>query len=242
MPNPFIRKLDGFEKIQDVDRDWLKSLTRTAIEVEANQDLIREGDNPEIVHLVMEGLAVRYKWTFEGRRHIFAYMIPGDFCDLHVALLRRMDHSIRTVTPCRVVKLLPATIIEMTDRRPSLARALWMCSLVDEATLREWLVNIGQRSASQRIAHLFCELHMRMEAVGLTANGSFELPLTQEEIADTMGLSNVHVNRSLKDLRQANLVTLRNETIAIPDVEKLKDYSSFDPSYLHIERTRSSCL
>ncbi|GGD28766.1 Crp/Fnr family transcriptional regulator [Aureimonas glaciei] len=239
MANPFIRKLDGFEKIHDEDRDWLISMTRNVVEVEANRDLIREGDNPEIVHLVLEGLAVRYKSTLEGRRHIFAYMIPGDFCDLHVALLRRMDHSIATVTPCRVVKLPPAVIIEMTERRPSLARALWMCSLVDEATLREWLVNIGQRSASQRIAHLFCELHVRMKAVGLTTDGGFELPLTQEEIADTMGLSNVHVNRSLKELRYANLVTLKNEMIAIPNVDVLKRYSSFDPSYLHIERTRS---
>lgn len=237
MPNAFVRKLESFEPLQRDEREWLKDLTRHARDVDADQDLISEGDNPEDVHLVLEGFAVRYKMTTEGQRHIFAYMIAGDFCDLHVALLKRMDHSIRTVRPSRIVKISPSTIIEITEKRPAIARALWLCTLVDEATLREWLVNIGQRTAPQRIAHLFCEMHVRLKAVGLTSNGSFELPLTQEELGDTMGLSSVHVNRSLRELRAAELVTMRNGQIVISDVERLKVYSGFDPSYLHLERT-----
>lgn len=237
MPNAFVRKLESFEPLQRDEREWLQDLTRHARDVDADQDLISEGDKPEDVHLVLEGFAVRYKMTTEGQRHIFAYMIAGDFCDLHVALLKRMDHSIRTVRPSRIVKISPSTIIEITEKRPAIARALWLCSLVDEATLREWLVNIGQRTAPQRIAHLFCEMHVRLKAVGLTSNGSFELPLTQEELGDTMGLSSVHVNRSLRELRAAELVTMRNGQIVISDVERLKVYSGFDPSYLHLERT-----
>lgn len=172
--------------------------------------------------------------TSLGKRQIFAYLIPGDFCDLHVALLKKMDHSIATLSPCQVVELSPATIVALTERRPSLARALWMCTLVDEGTLREWLLNIGQRSAATRIAHLFCEIHERMRAVGLTDQGSCELPLTQGELGDTMGLSIVHVNRSLKDLRESGLVTLHNGRIVIPDAERLKRYADFDPSYLHV--------
>lgn len=216
------------------DREWLQSLTGRVEDLTSDQDLIREGDNPETVHLILEGFAARYKMTIDGKRQIFAYLIPGDFCDLHVALLKRMDHSIGTLSPCRVATLLPSTIIEITERRPALARALWMTSLVDEATLREWLLNLGQRPARERIAHLFCEMHVRMRAVGLTTDGSFEFPLTQEELGDTTGLSIVHVNRSLKELREAGLVTMRNDRLIIPDVERLKTFAGFDPAYLHL--------
>ncbi|MBB3997639.1 Crp/Fnr family transcriptional regulator [Aureimonas pseudogalii] len=212
-------------------------MSRRVRDIDANQDLISEGDSPEDVHLILEGFAVRYKLTTQGRRQILAYMIAGDFCDVHVTLLRRMDHGIRTLRPSRVVRISPGTLLEILERQPAIARAIWLCGLVDEATQREWLVNVGQRSAPQRIAHLFCEMHVRMGIVGLTSNGSFELPLTQEELGDTMGLSNVHVNRSLKELRESELVTLRNGQIVISDVDRLKAFSGFDPSYLHLERT-----
>jgi CRP-like cAMP-binding protein len=234
VPNAFISKLESFEPLHADDRAWLISISNRTREVGADQDLISEGDDPENVLLILDGFAMRYKLTSTGRRQIFAYLIPGDFCDLHVALLKTMDHSIGTLSPCRVAYLSPSIVLEMTERRPALTRALWMCSLVDGATLREWLVNLGQRSAPHRISHLFCELHERMKAVGLTDDGSFELPLTQSELSDTMGLSVVHVNRSLKELREAGLVSLRNERILIPNVQRLKDYSDFDPSYLHL--------
>jgi CRP-like cAMP-binding protein len=234
VPNAFIRKLESFEALDADDRAWLVSISSRTKEVDADQDLISEGENPENVLLILDGFAMRYKVTSAGRRQIFAYLIAGDFCDLHVAVLKTMDHSIGTLSTCRVAYLPPSTIIEMTERRPSLTRALWICSLVDGATLREWLVNLGQRSAPHRISHLFCELHERLKAVGLTDDGSFELPLTQSELSDTMGLSVVHVNRSLKELREAGLVSLRNGRIVIPNVRRLKDYSDFDPAYLHL--------
>ena len=234
MPNAFLQKLERFEPLHPDDRAWLVSIAGRTKDVGADQDLIREGDNPENVLVILDGFAMRYKLTENGRRQIFAYLIPGDFCDLHVALLKTMDHSIGTLSPCRVAYLAPSTILELTERRPSLARALWMCALVDEATLREWLVNLGQRSAPHRISHLFCELHERMRAVGLTDEGSFDLPVTQAELSDTMGLSIVHVNRSLKELRESGLVTLKNERISIPKIRQLMEYSGFDPGYLHI--------
>jgi CRP-like cAMP-binding protein len=234
--NAFIRKLEGFQLLQSDELKWLESLTHRAKDVDAGQDLVSEGDNPEEVHLILEGFAVRYKHTAEGKRHIFAYLISGDFCDLHVAHLKRMDHSIRTLRRSRVVNIPSNIIIEMITKRPAIARALWLCTLVDEATLREWLVNIGQRSAPQRLAHLFCEMYVRMNIVGLTTKNSYDLPITQEVLGDTMGLSNVHVNRSLKYLRAADLVTFRSGQIVILDLERLCAYSGFNPSYLHIER------
>jgi len=234
VPNAFVRKLSSFEPLNVDDQNWLVSVSSKTKGVAAGSALIREGDNPENVIMILDGFAMRYKTTFEGRRQIFAYFVPGDFCDLHVAMLKTMDHSIATLSACRVAYLSPGIIHELTERRPSLTRALWMCSLVDEATLREWLVNLGQRSAPQRISHLFCELHERMMAVSLADDGSFELPLTQVELADTMGLSVVHVNRSLKELREAGLVSHRDRRIMIPNVSRLKEYSDFDPSYLHL--------
>ncbi|MDI7865114.1 Crp/Fnr family transcriptional regulator [Rhizobiaceae bacterium n13] len=237
--NAFISKLQAFEALREDDLEWLMSMIGRVKVVGADQDLIRQGDNPEAVHVILEGFAARYKLTSRGRRQIFGYLIPGDFCDLHVALLKTMDHSIATLSRCRVATLSPETIIEITDRRPALSRALWMTCLVDEATLREWLLNLGQRSAKERIAHLFCELHVRMKAVDLTTDGYFELPLTQQELSDTMGLSVVHVNRSLKELRDAGLVSMSNEQIAIPNVERLKQFSGFDPTYLHLRAVNS---
>ena len=134
------------------------------------------------------------------------------------------------------MKIPTRTIVDLTDNHPRLAKAFWWCSLVDGATLREWLVNVGQRSAAQRIAHLFCELHVRLEAVKLTVGGAFELPITQTELADTVGMSNVHVNRSLKRLREAGLMTHRGRSVRIPDVAKLKHFASFNPNYLHLGR------
>jgi len=237
--NALIAKLEAFSGLTQVDREWLTTISSRTAFVAANTTLIGEGDVPDGVFLILEGFAYRYKTTPEGRRQIFGYLVPGDFCDLHVALLEEMDHSIGTLSACRVVKIPTRTVVDLTDNHPALARAFWWCSLVDEATLREWLVNVGQRSAVQRIAHLLCELHVRLKAVGLTTEGAFKLPITQTELADTVGLSNVHVNRSLKVLRDAGLVTFRGSSVVISNVEHLKHFSSFNPNYLHLVRRGS---
>ena len=162
-------------------------------------DIIDEGEPPSDVHLVLEGFACSYKVLPNGSRQIFAYLIPGDLCDLNAFILDRMDHNIGTLSACRVVDIPRDRILEMT-RRPQIARALMWCRLVEEATLREWLVNIGQRNAEQRIAHLFCEVHLRLKSIGLADGREFQLPIAQAEIGDTMGISAIHVNRSLQSL------------------------------------------
>lgn len=239
MHNLLTRKLETFAPLPEADRRLLDQTVQRARLIGERQDLIREGDDPSHVYLILEGFACRYKLLPDGRRQIMAYLIPGDFCDLHVFILRAMDHNIATLSPCRVVDIPRARILEMTER-PALARALWWCSLVDEATLREWLVNIGARSAEQRVAHLLCELLLRLEAVGLTSNGSYDLPLTQVEIADTMGLSHIHVNRVLQRLRAEELITLKNGALVILDVPRLKAFSGFNPNYLHLAEHKGS--
>lgn len=234
MPNALVRKLEGYAPLDASDRERLLDVCEKTVVIEADRYITRIGDSPKDVVVILEGFAVRSKLLRDGRRQIFAFLVPGDFCDLHVAVLDQMDHDILSMMPCRVAQISRDAVREMTETRPKLAKALWWCTLVDEAILREWLVNLGQRDAEQRIAHLFCELHTRLHAIGLTTDGSFSLPITQNELGDTMGLSAVHVNRSLRSLRDAGLVSFRGRVIQIPDVERLQHFADFDPSYLHL--------
>ena len=190
------------------------------------------------MNLILDGFAYRYKALANGDRQIVAYLLPGDFCDLHVFLLGEMDHSIAALTEVQLVKLSRPSVLRLLDR-PAVSRAMLMASLVDEATLREWLVNIGQRSAEHRVAHFLCEWHRRLKAVGLTSEGSCELPLTQTEIGNTMGLSTVHVNRTMQALRDQGLILIGRRRLVIPDMERLCQHCGFRSNYLHLEGTLS---
>ncbi len=232
MENPFVRKLQCGARLTDDDRALLRSVTTDYEEVPARRDLIREGDVPSDVHLVLQGLACRYKILPDGKRQIMALFLPGDICDLHVQILGWMDHSIGTLSPCRIVRLNYDTVTLLTAN-PRINRALWWNTLVDEGTLREWLVNMGQRSADRQIAHLFCELLFRLRLVGLAKDDRFPLPMTQEELGDATGLTAVHVNRMLRDLRNAGLVDVHDREVVIHDLEALIDYCDFNENYLH---------
>lgn len=190
------------------------------------------------MRLIIQGLACRYKNLPNGRRQIVAYLIPGDFCDLHVHVLKAMDHSIATVSACKVVDIPRYRIAEMTER-PALARALWWATLVDEGTMREWLLNVGQRPAVERIAHLFCEFHVKLQAAGVVTNGTFSLALNQEDIADTTGLSMVHVNRCLQQLRELGLLKMRYKIVEIGDTVALMRFCGFNSNYLHLDALES---
>jgi CRP-like cAMP-binding protein len=164
-----------------------------------------------------------------------AYFIPGDLCDQRIFILKQMDHCIGTVTPATVATITAETMINLTDRYPRIARALWWSMLVDEAITREWVVNVGQRDAFGRVGHLICEMFVRLRAVGLTEGPSFEFPVTQAELADTTGISTVHANRTRKELRAARLISLEGRTLTILDLGKLAEVSMFNPIYLHLE-------
>jgi CRP-like cAMP-binding protein len=233
--SPLIAKLETVADLPSEDRKALTDLCSDARSMSARRNIIREGDRPDHVHLIVEGWAARYKLLADGSRQIIAFLIPGDFCDLHVTLLGAMDHSIVSLTKSRVVYIPRNRMNELTDR-PSVARAFWWATLVDEAVLREWIVNIGRRDAFESIGHLMCELYRRMKNVGLVTNHSFELPLTQEEIADALGLTPVHVNRVLQRMRAEDLITLKKSALTILDYGRLEQASGFNPNYLHIER------
>lgn len=233
MANLLTRKLELFGALPEDDRRFLDKIVGTATKRVAHEDLVQEGDIPEFVHLIVEGFACRYKLLEDGRRHIMAYLIPGDFCDAHIFILKTMDHAICTLAPSRVARIPRQDILEMMSR-PALARAMWWATLVDEATLREWLVNLGLREATQRVAHLICEIHLRMKSVGLVDGHSFSLPITQVELADTMGITPVHMNRALQALRERKLITFKSKHLVILEPEKMYAFSGFDPNYLHL--------
>ena len=240
MQHALIQKLESFDALTDEDQQALNAFVPRVRQVGPRVDLAREGDVPDHVHLILDGYACRYKVLPDGQRQIMAIFVPGDFCDLNVFILDQMDHSIGTISACQIVDIPRSAIEEVTANRPRITRAFLWCALVDEAILREWLVNIGGREANQRIAHLLCELLLRLDAVGRVTNNSYAFPFTQIDIADTMGLSDVHVNRVLRELRESRLITLTKRVLTILDVEGLKTYCAFNPNYLHLKNTRWS--
>ena len=234
MSNPFISKLRCGADLSLEDRKVLEQVTSAPRKLRAHERIIDEGDRPDKVHLVLEGYACRAKTLPGGERQIMALLLPGDFCDLHIAILDEMDHAIRTLTSCKVVHIPRHTVEHLIRSSPAITRALWWATLVDEATLREWLVNMGRRPAEQQMAHLFCELLVRLRVVGLTQGDSYDLPFTQEELADILGLSVVHVNRVLQRLRGERLVEWSQGRMRIPDYERLSAFATFNPNYLHL--------
>ncbi|RKR03458.1 CRP-like cAMP-binding protein [Kushneria sinocarnis] len=230
-------RLENFQPLADEDRRVLQQALTPPVRMDRGEDVISEGERPEHVHLMIDGWACRYKLLADGQRHIMAYLMPGDLCDIHITLLNRMDHSIGILTRAHVAGIPRQALDHIYAHHPELTRALFWSTLVDEATLREWLVNEGHRPADQRLAHLFCELLVRARVAGLTENHCMELPLTQDELSDAMGLSTVHTNRVLQKLRREGLLTLRGRTLSVHDWQGLTEFADFDPLYLHLERS-----
>jgi CRP-like cAMP-binding protein len=199
-------------------------------------DVVREGERPKDVQLVVAGWACRYKQLEDGRRQVVSFFLPGDICDLNVFILREMDHSIGSITDVTIADLSREFFEEISTGYPRIVTALWWESLVDAAIQREWTLNLGQRTALERMAHLLCELFFRLRLAGLTTADSCDFPLTQADLADASGLSKVHVNRTLQELRSANLIVLKGKTLVVPDLRRLMAAGLFNANYLHMER------
>lgn len=235
MDNPLTAKLRNFAPLSDADAAELDGLCADVRSYRARRDLVKEGDRPEFVFLLVEGWACRYKILSDGRRQIMAYLVPGDLCDVHIFILKHMDHSMGLLSDAKVAAIPRQKIIDIFERGGTLARALWWSTLTDEAVLREWLVNIGQRDAYDRIAHLLVEVWLRLRMVGLTIDGAFRLPITQTDLADSLGLTPVHVNRMLQRMRLEGLIDFSRGRLRISDVAKLMAVTRFEPNYLHLD-------
>ncbi|MBY3044220.1 Crp/Fnr family transcriptional regulator [Rhizobium leguminosarum] len=231
-----ISKLEQFTGLGGEEKQALEDAVVGVIDYRAKEDIILQGDRPDHVHLLASGWACRYKLVPDGGRQIMAYLIPGDLCDVQVALLDRMDHSISALSACEVYTLPLASLSDLMNKYYTISRALWWSTLLDEAILREWLVGMGRRSAEKRLGHLICEMWLRSKAVGLTERTHFEMAVTQEDLADTMGITPEHMSRCFQTLRGKGLISTDGRRMTIGDLDHLIAFSDFDPLYLHQQR------
>jgi CRP-like cAMP-binding protein len=230
-----IRKLESIFTLTDDERQALENLPMQLAVIKDDQDLVREGDRPSRSCLLLSGFTATYKVTKEGKRQITTFGIAGDIPDLQSLHLKVLDCSIGTLTQCRVGFITHDDLQDLCTRFPRITAAFWRETLIEGAIFREWVTNVGRRDAYNRMAHLLCELLVRMRAVGLTEDHSCNLPITQGEFADAMGITPVHANRVLQQMRAEGLIELKGNRLTIPDWDKLKQVGEFDPTYLHLE-------
>ena len=214
-------------------------LPRT-LSFEADEDLVLDGDRPTDSNLLLKGMTCRNNVTPSGKRQIFSFHIAGDIFDAQSFLLQKMDHTVTALTPCTVALIPHSKMVEITERYPRIARAIWKDTLVDAAVFREWILNVGRRDAKQRLAHVMCELYVRHDVVGLAEGWSIPFPITQQDLGDATGLSGVHVNRTLMEIRAEGLITLTKSRLDIHDWARLKAAGEFDPDYLHLQTNGSA--
>lgn len=230
-------RLQAYTKLSSDDRASIDRLSRTSVrKYGARRDLVREGEKPRSVFLMLEGWACRYKQLPDGRRQIVAFFVPGDICDMEIYILKEMDHSVGSLTAVRAAEISQDDFDRLMLDHPRVTQALHWDLLVTVAVQREWTLNIGQRTAYERLAHLFCELFLRLQVVGLTRGDTCDLPITQADLADATGLTSVHVNRMLQDMRRDGLIELQNRQLRVPDLAALMDAAMFTPNYLHLGR------
>jgi CRP-like cAMP-binding protein len=234
MPITLARKLAHFIQLSEVEQQVLQSMPVRLHQVEARRDIVADGDLPAELSLITEGFACRYKILKDGRRQIMAILIPGDICDLGALSTGGMDHGVAALNNNQIAAIPLERIFDSMEKYPRIEFALWRASVLDGALYRQWLINLGRRSAYERVAHLICEIWTRLEAIGRAVSGRYELPVTQSQLADATGLSLVHVNRTLKRLREDGLIAFHNNQVKVLHQERLCAAAEFDPGYLQI--------
>ncbi len=231
-----LMKLRARDVVSDAEERVLRDAVSEVREVPAGRTIVRAGVTLSDCTLLIEGLIARYKDLADGQRQIMELHVPGDFIDLHSFLLKRLEHNVGSLTSVRLATVPHDAIRLITEKHPHLARMLWFSTLLDAAIHRERILSVGRRTAIARIAHLICELLVRLEVVGLAAEMRFPLPLTQADIADATGLTSVHVNRMLRRLRDEELLIFRGGEVIIQDWDRLQRIAEFTPDYLYLER------
>ena len=237
LAQPVIRRLNALRQLSEPGAALLQRAIQDGLQrARPGEDIATEGDPIDSVRIVLSGWLCRYKTLEDGRRQIVNFVLPGDCCDACVYLLAVMDHSIGALTPVSYADIKRSVFEELLASDRSLEEALWCETMVNSAIQREWTVNIGRRNALERVAHLLCELYERLLPVGMIDEESCLFPVTQMDLADATGLSVVHVNRTLQELRASGLIVLRDRTLTITDLKVLKDTALFSADYLHTKR------
>jgi CRP-like cAMP-binding protein len=234
---PLLRKLQYRQSLSPEDRAAVLALPHNTKQVEQHSHIVREGDTPRHSCVLLSGFAARFKIGGQGQRQIVALHMKGEAVDLQNSMLGVADHGVEMLTKGSIAMIPRGEIDRIAAERPAVARAMWIDTLVDGSIFRDWIMNVGRRDAKTRLAHLFCEFSLRLKLAGLGQHTNYELPMTQEQLADATGLTPVHVNRTIKVLERDGLITRSSaRSIHIGDWRKLATVGDFDSTYLHMRK------
>ena len=232
LDSPFARKLSAFVVLSDQDLTAVSEIYARRRRFPAGRDMIHQGQQKQSAFILAEGWVCSYKNMANGSRQIVGFKIPGDFLGLRTVLLRTADHNVEPITPVEASEISAADLLNIFEERPRLSTAVLWTASRDEAILVEHLVGLGRRNAAERTAHFLLELAARLKLVGLGTKDAYACPLSQYLMADALGLSSVHVNRVLRELREAGLVTFQNGMVTFHDFDGLVTFADFDRAYL----------
>jgi CRP-like cAMP-binding protein len=230
-----LERLERLSPLDTVDRAAILALPHTLRVVAPSEYIIREGAEAVDSCLLRAGFVQRHKVVADGSRQIVSIHMAGDMVNLQNSLLKTADHSVQALTRADVAFIPGRAIIALASLRPAVAIAMWLDTLIDGSIFREWIANVGRRDARTRTAHVLCEFGLRQEAAGLGTRRKYDLPMTQEQLGDALGLTPVHVNRTLRALEEGGLIQREKRSITIADWDALRRTADFDPTYLHLE-------
>ena len=230
-----LRRLETHGGLSTKDRAAVLNLPFAYRTLDTAAYIVREGQPPEVCALLLTGFAYRHKVTADGQRQIMSLHLPGEFLDLQNSFLGVADHNVQMLTRGEIATVPVPALRRLIEVCPLVGRAMWIETLIDAAVFREWIVNVGRRDSISRISHLLCEFGLRLEQAGLARRHRYELPMTQEQIADCTGLTPVHVNRVLKQLGSLGLIDREKRSISIKDWDRLREIGDFNTRYLHMD-------
>lgn len=236
MIEKLLQRLRRFDTVSASEEKALRDAASETVQFDRYRTIVRAKEEQQASNLLLEGLVHRYKDLSNGSRQSLEISVPGDFVDLHSLLMKRLDHHIGALTNCRLLLFPHERLKTLVSEYDHLGRLLWLSTMIDASIHREWIVSLGLRTAKSRIAHLFCELKVRFETVGMAEESAYELPLTQEDLGELLGLTSIHINRSLRDLREQGVVTFAKKVVQIANWEELKAVAEFDPFYLGLQQ------
>jgi CRP-like cAMP-binding protein len=243
MNNPWVKKMEQFTAFSDSERARLDKIVVSKQRVfQAQEDVIADGDHSEYCHVLLTGLACRYKILPDGERQIMAFLVPGDLCDAEIFILKKMDHAVGTLTPSTTAMIHSSEMKTLLRETSRISEALWWGTMTDLGVLRERIVDQGRRDSSERLAHLLYEMLVRYRVSGTTSTNSIDFPITQTDLADATGMTPSHVNRVLQRFREDGTIELRSRTLTVTNPTRLKSLGQFSPTYLHLDRTEANDL
>ena len=235
---PMVAKLRQWRPLNDGDEEALLALPHRVIKLRPQEYIVREGDKPQNSCLMLSGFSFRHKVAGNGGRQILSIHMKGDLADLQNSLLGTADHNLQALDHVEVALIPIEAIQDIAFARPAVGRAMWYETLVDASIFREWTLNVGRRDARARAAHLLCEFALRLEMAGLGERSNYELPMSQEQLADALGITSVHTNRTLMSLGEDGLIKRTQRSVHIEDWPRLAEIGDFDPAYLHLSKSQ----